>query len=100
MWRLTFPCNRLTPFAAPHPRIAEVRHIERLPCVVGIRAASASEITHGNAKFLAGVCPHILLDEGRRKTVKAGLYRGVGGEEIACAGRGERHLEQLPGLVP
>jgi len=81
--RLTFPCRRLTPFAAPL-RDCQIRHVERLRGVVRVLAAQRQQVMERNAQLLFGIPAQVLLDEGRSETVETGGHRRVGGEEIAA----------------
>ena len=96
--RLTSPCKSADAVDRPAPAHREVGHVERLRRVVGIPASQRQQLVHRNAQFVLGVPAEILLDQGRRKAVKARGDGGVGGEEIAGARGRQRHVERLPGL--
>ena len=84
----------------PAPANCQIRHVERLRRVVRVLAAKSQQIMERNAELLLGVSAEVLLDEGRRETVKARRHRRVRSEEIAGSSRGQRHVEGLPRRLP
>jgi len=51
-----------------------------------------------NAKLIFGIPSQVFLDEGGSKTVKAGGYRRMGGEEVTRSCDRQCDFEGLPGL--
>ena len=93
-----FPVQATHAIDRPAPADRQIGHVETLRRVVRVLAAQGQQIVEWYAELLLGIATEVLLDEGRRKTVKAGGHRRVGGEEVACSRDGQGDFEGLPGL--
>src|SRR5208337_4917906 len=77
----------------PAPADRQICHVETFRRVVRVLAAQGQQIVECYAESLLGITAEVLLDKGRRETVKAGGHGSVGGEEVSRSSGGQRYFE-------
>ena len=77
----------------------QVGHVERFRRITRVRSPQRQQVMDRNMQFLFCVCREVLLDQRRRKEIKARRDGRMSGEKIAGPRGAERDVERLGVLL-